>query len=188
MNRNIILKNVKVTSVLFYFLFISQSLLAQCKYEKNGIDPFEKVEVVLTEEVKVMYPSWSFPVVWMALGRVDTTYFIQLRFSFSKPVCFNEESDLLLMTEGGEVVRLKKNSKSVECAEYKKKGSVSIYEGVLRYNIDKESLLKLSTKSFEKFRLYTTDSNIEVDLTTKNVNKNKGMSFFKDISSCVLKN
>lgn len=167
------------------FILASFHLWGQsCKYAKNEIDPFEKKEIVITEYTKVMYPSMKFPVVFLALARIDSTYFVKLKFSLSTSVCFNSaQNELLLMTDDNEVYRLQRATEAVNCTNR----DTYAYTGEETYKIERETLLELQNKTLIMIRFYTSESYIESDLSKKNLNKKKGFAFFKDNCKCILK-
>jgi len=168
---------------LFFICHLPISFSQNCEYEIKEIDKFEKVEKVLTKKVKVMYPSFKPPVVFLALGRVDSDYILQLEFSYNKYVCLNSESnELLLMTENNEVIRLKRESDEIDCL--KNNGMINV--GTFNYNIERNVLEKLSDKTLTALRIYHSDGYIDVDLTKKNVNAKKAKEFLKTQIPCIL--
>ncbi len=170
---------------LLSLLLAFGSLNAQnCTYDVNKIDEFEKVKIVFTSPVKVMYPTVSFPVVYMSLGKIDTNYVLKLNFSMNKQICFNsQDNELLLITDKEDVIRLKRSSDKVECTPSIKAG---LYSGDILYALDRKTLLELQSRELRKARLYTSDSYIEFDMTEKNMNKKKAKSFFAQTVPCIL--
>lgn len=113
-----------ISLLLVSFFTYSQD----CTYQFNEIDKFEKVEKVLTEKVKVMYPFSKFPVIWFSLGRISENYFLKMEFSYTKNICFNsKDNELLFITEKDSVVRIKRINDNVECTDYKN----GIYTGTI---------------------------------------------------------
>jgi len=161
-------------------LLLALSSFAQCEYEKNGKDDFEDVEVVLTKDVKVVYPFSSYPIVYFALGRMDTVLFLKVKIVGTKVLCLNPESDLLLKMSDGKVYRLE-GMNDANCSDVSK--GVFTLPGVFR--IDRAVLETLAGLEVEKFRLETTDGLLDVEIEKGNVNKKKGARYFRDFKACV---
>lgn len=175
---------MKVLLISFVLIF-SFSLNGQnCRYAVKKFDAFEKKEIVLTEFVKVMYPAMSYPVVFLALGRVDSTYSVMVKLSHNKLICFSSsENELLLMTEDSMIYRLKRAEDKVACI----KKEAYNYMGEIEYKIPHSTLLELQQKNLLKMRLYHSDGLIEVDLMQKNKNKKQASSFLTENIPCILR-
>jgi hypothetical protein len=162
-------------------MLITLSVSGQCKYEVNKVDEFEKVNIKVTEETKVTLFFARFPITWFSLCKADTTYSIRLRFSFPKMTCFNEKSELLLLTSEKEVFRLKQ-SKLFDCTKAKS----GAYFGTLFFEISKADLFRLQSMKLEKYRLLTTEGSIDVDMIKGNTLKDNAVNYFKNFAKCII--
>jgi len=162
-------------------LMLANNLFAQCKYERNEIDEFEKVEVKQTKMFKVMYPTISGPVVWMSLGKISESYFVYAKLcNLNENICLGDSSELLILTDRGKVIRMKHNG-VFDCTEYD--NSIC---GTFTFNTDFETIKTLGSSVISKIRIYAIDNLVEVDVTKSNVSKSKGMSYFVDTVPCIL--
>ena len=170
--------------VFFCILFAVNCLGQDCEYAVKEIDAFEKKEIVRTEYVKVMYPSVKYPVVFMAFGRIDSTYTMFVKFSYKELVCFNSaKNELLLMTEDSTVYRFNRIDDAVRCTE---KDTYS-YIGQEAFEISRSALEELREKKLSKIQLYHSAGFIEADLNQKNLNKKKAAKFLSENIPCILK-
>lgn len=157
---------------------------SQCKYEKNGIDEFEKVNVVITSYGKILHPIISGPAAFLKMSIYKDNLFLTIKVvNSSSSLCITEESELLLLTADGDVTRLPSNE-SLECSDYVPghKG----YTGEFSFRITLEELRTLEKAVLEKLRLRTSDGYVEFDLTKSNASKEKGMYYFRYNVKCLL--
>lgn len=175
----------KILFVTYLWLVSFFTYAQDCTYQINEIDKFEKVEKVITEKVKVMYPFSKFPVVWFSLGRINNDYLLKMEFSYNKNICFDShDNELLFITERDSVVRIKRINDKVECTDYKN----GIYTGTILYAITKETLLALQNEILSGVRFYYSDGFIESDFLKGNANKEKAKNYFKNNVGCIIKN
>ena len=166
----------QLTLILVSLFSFSQD----CKYKTNEIDKFEKVEKVLTEQVKVVYPTWSGTFVFFSLGRVSEEYYLNMGFISNKKCCFNSKNnELLLMSNKDSIYRLKRINDEIIC-------NGNDICSVL-YDISKETLLKLKNDTIKSMRIYTSDSYIDVDMINGNTNKERAKNYFKNTIDCIIK-
>ena len=178
---------MKSTLAIIFLIALSLHLSAQCEYEINGMDELEKVQRVQTKDVKVLQQISNVPSVFMALGRLDTSYYIKLNINVANPICLGTESELSILSDSSEVIKLRKQNRLAECSHSTVKGRESFETIDVNFLVPKEKLISLSKRELKKMKITSNEGNLDLDFVIKNQNKNLAGPFFKESTKCVLK-
>jgi len=157
---------------------------SQCKYFRNEVDEFEKISVVITKEVQVCWPTFLGGYVKFSLRKINGYTSLGVRVLRKKHHCFTNESELLIMTDDGEITRLPYTG-DFNCSNIKSTSS-EFYESFSTFQITEVQLLFLQKKKMVKMRLYTSAGAMEFDIDTNNSAKEKGLTYFIQHAKCIL--
>ena len=170
--------------ILLVILLTFNTGYSQCKYYRNEIDEFEKIQVIITKEVQVCWPILEGGYVKFSLRKIDGNTSLLVRIVRKTQHCFNGESELLIMTDDGEITRLPYTG-DFDCSK-RLSSSSDFQESYSTYRITREQLLYLQEKKMVKVRIYTSGGALEYDIDTNNSAKEKGLTYFMVNSKCIL--
>lgn len=170
--------------VSLIILLCINSGYSQCKYFRNEVDAFEKTSVVITKEIQVCWPTFLGGHVKFSLRKIGDYTSLGVRVLRKKQHCFTRESELLIMTDDGEITRLPYIG-DFNCSNIRSTSS-EYHESYSTFQITKDQLLFLQQRKMVKMRLYTSGGALEYEIDTNNSAKEKGLHYFIDNAKCIL--
>lgn len=176
--------NYKRYLILLVILMAINTGYSQCKYYRNEIDEFEKVQVIITKDVQVCWPVLAGGYVKFSLRKIGDYTSLGVRIVRKTQHCFNGESELLIMTDDGEITRLPYTG-DFDCSK-RLSSSSDFQDSYSTYRITREQLLYLQEMKMVKIRFYTSGGTIEYDIDTNNSSKEKGLTYFMANTKCIL--
>ncbi len=170
--------------VVLITLLAINSGYSQCKYYRNEIDKFEKIQVTITKDVQVCWPTFLGGYVKFSLRKIDGYTSLGVRLVRKTQHCFNNESELLIMTDDGEITRLPYLG-SFDCSK-RLSSSSDFQDSYSTFEITEDQLRFLQKRKMVKIRLYGSDGLIEYDIDQNNSSKEKGLTYFMVNAKCIL--
>ncbi|MDQ3015510.1 MAG: hypothetical protein M3R25_02135 [Bacteroidota bacterium] len=170
--------------VLLIILLAINSGYSQCKYVRNQIDEFEKMQVTITKDVQVCWPTFLGGYVKFSLRKIGGYTSLGVRVIRKTQHCFDSESELLIMTDDGEITRLPYIG-TFDCSK-RLSTSSDFQESYSTFEITEDQLLFLEKKKMVKIRLYGSDGLMEYNIDTNNSSKEKGLTYFMVHAKCIL--
>ena len=172
--------------VLLLLTFFGYSTAnSQCDFEVNKVDEFTKQRIMLTEKVKIVNPTGKYPVVLMALGRVDTSKSVVITMYHKVSICCNSDSKLLLLMDDESIFDLPTDSDRVDCSSVEIVMGMTLYKITRAFSVTQAQLTLLGQKGLSRLRLESSSGLVDAVVDKKNVNKGKGVNFFKNWAHCV---
>lgn len=165
------------TALAFVFVLTIHQANAQCKYQRNEVDPFTKREVVQTKWERLFSNLGTAVNVYGA--RVDSFHYLTVGLNMLDVFSVDEDAKLMFILDNDSVVTLKALEWVV--ADYSTTGSITTWYGSVDYYVPDSLLILLTSHTVKKLRLYMTDGYFEKEVTESNA------AAIKDVLPCVLK-